>query len=1716
MKTNQTTTKHIILCAGLLLLGLSAAWADSATYTNAGTFTWTCPVGVSNVQIQAWGGGGAGGSAHRHNSNSAGGGGGGGAYASTNTVSVIPGTNYSIVVGGGGPATTTTTSANGTAAPGTNSWFGSATTTNCLAAGGGGGADADNGYNTAFGSGGAVANCIGSTASYAGGNGQGGSGSHFAGGGGSGAGTNVAGGNAYGSYLGGTNIAGGGWGGNGVSGVTTAVGSPGQSPGGAGGAGANYANGTETVGGNGAAGEVVLNYTVFYDKVNVETAANGSGSSVPAQNVPVGNSITVYSIGRTSGNVFMSNAPAVWSLVNISGGVVSGDLVAAGDFKSAVFTAHAGGSANIQAVVSGYTGQTNVSGLITVLSANVWTNNADSAWTTAVNWDPNVVPGNPGDTAVLGKSTGLRTVTLGANESLGILNFTNPNSFVVTGSSVLTMDNGGSAANINVSGGTANAIQTPVTLKTNTTVTVNSGDSLAISGVVSNAPSVNKTLTVLGAGTLALSGNNSYGPASAGTTGTTLSGGGTLQVGNNNALGAGDLSVTASGILQAGAAVTLPNNIVLGSAVNLTNDNNSYNVGLNGVISGTSGTLYKTGSGTLTLGNANTYYFSTYVTAGTLKLGAANAIPNGGSTSGWLILDGGASAAGTLDLNGYSPTVNALSGLTGTVVGQIVNNSGAGTSTLTVSSGNATGFAGNILDNTNSTSGTVALALGGTTSLTLSGANTFSGGVTVGAGQTLKFGSANAIGTGTLTINGGTNDSTVASLVNANNNPQNWNGDFVFAGTQSLNLGTGAVTLGANRIVTVSNNPLTVGGTISGAFSLQKAGGNKLELVASNSYSGGTSMNGGILLVDDSNGLGTGPVSLTTGGGSVQLGNGVTITNSYNNGSASTYDGMINCPSGSATWSGPVGASGSGGLRLITTGGTLTLTGSGTSRGVELEYGNFIFAGSAVWGNANGSGNQWNFGRDNGDAGRTESVILKDSAIFSTSNTGLGMGGGHTTGAITVTLQGSASLNLGTGWLDLHQTSSGTAANTVNLNGGTLTVGAITNSDSARTVTVNLNGGTLKAASSSSAFFGPLTGVTATINTNGFKVNDNGSSVTIGQALFGSASPVDGGLTKSGAGTVTLTNANSYYGGTVVSAGTLNINGINALGGANYGGLTLTNGGTLQYATAFSGNGSGDLTSIGSAGITLALGGGTIDLNGNSVSYASAIGNSGTGSLTVKSSGSAATLTLNGANSYSGNTLVSSNSTLLLASGATIGSSPQITVASGGLLDVSASGLTLGSAQTLVAGRTSAAATDVNGSVTNNGTLIVGGTGTIGTLTINNGLTLENLSTNKFDIVGTNADAINLGSSTLTLNATATIDVTETAINAGTYHLITAASISGTVGNLSLVTHGVLGRFTAALQVTSTTVDLVVSDNPTNLVWQGYGGNSWVNDVTILDWTNVPGGQIDYFWNGDFVTFDDTAYFGYDTVNISGLVAPGSVTVNATNNISFNGPGNIAGSTGLAKQNTGTLTIAATNTYTGVTTISGGTVSVGLLANGGSVSAIGAASTNPANLVLDGGTLSYTGGNVSIDRDFTLTTNGGTIAANGGGYLRITPGSVQPITMSGTGNRTLTLAGTASGFGSTTRLYLGLTVGDPSSGSTTLKKTGTGSWTMNITGHTYTGDTIIDHGTIETIVNDPFPFGTGKGNLVIGSAGIFACHSQGVNINALNDGTGGGGAITTS
>ncbi|MGC3968186.1 MAG: hypothetical protein QM775_12690 [Pirellulales bacterium] len=121
---------------------------------------------------------------------------------------------------------------------------------------------------------------------------------------------------------------------------------------------------------------------------------------------------------------------------------------------------------------------------------------------------------------------------------------------------------------------------------------------------------------------------------------------------------------------------------------------------------------------------------------------------------------------------------------------QTWNVDGTGTSALVISG--ATTF-------------TAAVNKAGNGALSLTAANSGSGIITL-SGGTLNINNAAALGTGRLIVGVGTtiNNSTAAGITLSTNNPQTWNGNFTFTGTQSLNMGTGAVTLGNNILITAS------------------------------------------------------------------------------------------------------------------------------------------------------------------------------------------------------------------------------------------------------------------------------------------------------------------------------------------------------------------------------------------------------------------------------------------------------------------------------------------------------------------------------------------------------------------------------------------------------------------------------------------------------------------------------------------------------------------------------------------------------------------------------------------------------------------------------------------------------------------------------------------------------------------------------------------------
>src|SRR5438552_1360712 len=309
--------------------------------------------------------------------------------------------------------------------------------------------------------------------------------------------------------------------------------------------------------------------------------------------------------------------------------------------------------------------------------------------------------------------------------------------------------------------------------------------------------------------------------------------------------------------------------IVLGAAAGSTQTFTQAAGGtliMNGVISNTNSVTLNLTGGIIQLAGANTYSGGTTVNAGTLNINNASALGTGTftiATGSNAIIDNTTGSAITLSTNN-AQVWNSDFTFTGT---QSLNlGTGAVTlgasRTVTVNANNLT--VGGVISGSG-----FGLTKAGAGTLTLAGTNTYSGGTTINAG-TLNINNASALGTGTFTIAASSNaiidNTTGGAITLSTNNAQIWNGNFTFTGTQSLNLGTGGVILGASRTVTVNANNLTVGGVISGSgFSLTKAGAGTLTLAGANTYTGGTTINAGTLNMNDASAPGTGTSTIATG-----------------------------------------------------------------------------------------------------------------------------------------------------------------------------------------------------------------------------------------------------------------------------------------------------------------------------------------------------------------------------------------------------------------------------------------------------------------------------------------------------------------------------------------------------------------------------------------------------------------------------------------------------------------------------------------------------------------------------------------------------------------------------------------------------------------------------------------------------------------------------------
>lgn len=474
-----------------------------------------------------------------------------------------------------------------------------------------------------------------------------------------------------------------------------------------------------------------------------------------------------------------------------------------------------------------------------------------------------------------------------------------------------------------------------------------------------------------------------------------------------------------------------------------------------------------------------------------------------------------------------------------------------------------------------------------------------------------------------------------------------------------------------------------------------------------------------------------------------------------------------------------------------------SITNSGT-----LNFDNTANAGSAIINNIN----ILNF-NDNADAGSAtignsgtlnfndsslldQAQVSNSSSLYFYDNSDAGLA----TGSIT-----------NTGTVYFNTTSSGTptalTAHIIN-NGGTLNLSGITGSSPALSI------GSLSDLSSSSRV---ILGNTA------LSLGNNNATDSISGIISGS-----GSLTKIGTGTLTLNGNNTYTGQTTVAAGVLDVNSnaslgtgaiaVNAAGklefinNANAGSAHITNAGTVSFI----GTPTASTTSILNNGGTLDLSGVTAlnigSVSDNSSSSQIILGNTslslgynssndaisgtitGNGSLNKIGSG---TLSLYGANTYSGSTTVNSG-TLVVGANASLGQG-NITINNGAILNFSNSlsasawstplHATLSQANnniTINAGGAFSGFGVVH-SLNSFGVVAPGDTNTIGTITVGKDFTANTGSTYQCKIDGQgHSDLLNVGDVALINGGTVNISLLNAHYQTNTpYTLLTAHTLTG-------------------------------------------------------------------------------------------------------------------------------------------------------------------------------------------------------------------------------------------------------------------------------------------------------------------------------------------------
>ena len=683
-------------------------------------------------------------------------------------------------------------------------------------------------------------------------------------------------------------------------------------------------------------------------------------------------------------------------------------------------------------------------------------------------------------------------------------------------------------------------------------------------------------------------------------------------------------------------------------------------------------------------------------------------------------------------------------------------------------------------------------------------------------------------------------------------------------GTQALNTLVDPVTStdyalvsnGLLQLTTATNQTFTgVFDDSLGVFTFEKLGPGVLTLTStSNAYSGGTTISGGSIAFAAGNAFGTGPVTLSAGTGISATATGLTVANAI----STTGNAVIDSGAGTLTLSGPITGAGS----ITKTGaGTLVLSGANNFANAGINQGTLSIASNTALGGTGGLSMSGNSTLQAGVAGLVliNPISTADASRIDTNCQTLtlnvamiGPGSFTKTGAGTLVLNGANSF--------------GNAA----IDTGTLVIGSNT-ALGAGGLSMG-DGTTLQAGAANLVVANPISSAGAAI------IDTNGNTLTLGGSLLG-----PGSFTKINAGTLVLNGANSFTNFGLLG-GTLVVGSSTALGGPASG-LTMAGGTTLVAGASaalvnpittvgagiidtgantltLSGNinGAGSLTKIGTG--TLVLSGnnsfdnvgvfaGTLGVGSNTAAGLNGISMASGTTLQAAANG----LTLANAISTQGTLNIDTNGNNLKLGGAIVGPG-SITKTGAGTLTLTSSGSTFAGTTTVAAGQL-----DVNGvynsAVTVQSGATIGGTGVlgsvalnsgstiapgaaagqVGTLTIGTSLAIPAGSTFAVDVIGTQADRLNVGG-TATLGGTLAANVSNASFNTP-YTVLTANSVTGTFGTLTQTPSGT--ALVPVVSYTPTSVNLTITPGSLVNYLGGAGTVNQTNTAAALTAATVAG-----------------------------------------------------------------------------------------------------------------------------------------------------------------------------------------------------------------------------------------------------------------------------------